>query len=311
LDEEEHYGSIFFAETRPTENLRSFCGAALESSHDDRLRKEFMDPGTRLKEVRGRLGISTREVALFSKTIADAEGNPEFLISGPWLTQIENDKASLPSIYKLFTLASVYGLSYPQVLALYGVDIKKLKKYHSEMQIAKTHLTEYGSGEERPASFEIPVRFDAGMNLGKTNLLPRMIESWGTVPLEFIQHFDLRHRSYGFVGMKDYTLYPLIRPGSFVEIDPEVKTPRHGLARSEFDRPIYFVDLRNEYACSWCELVEDKLLLLAHPLSPVKTRIFAFPREAEIIGQVTGVAMRLVVSLPDSRPDASKLPSQP
>ena len=270
-----------------------------------------MDPGTRLKEVRGRLGITTREVALFSKTIAEAEGNAEFLISGTWVTQIENEETALPSIYKLFTLAAIYGLSYPEVLALYGLDTKKLKKYHSELPITKTHITEYGSGEERPASFEIPIRFDAGMDLGKTNLLPRMIESWGTVPLEFIQHFDSRHRSYGFVGMKDYTLYPLIRPGSFVEIDPEAKDPRHGIARSEYERPIYFVDLRNEYACAWCELVEGKLLLLAHPLSPVKTRMFVFPREAEIIGQVTGVAMRLGVSLRESRPETSKLPSQP
>src|SRR5690349_9650481 len=102
-----------------------------------------MDAGTRLKEVRGRLGISTREVALFSKTIADAEGNAEFLISGPWLTQIENERTALPSIYKLFTLAGIYGLSFPDVLALYGVDTKKLKKYHAELPIAKTHITEY------------------------------------------------------------------------------------------------------------------------------------------------------------------------
>ncbi len=243
-----------------------------------------MDPGARLKEVRTRLGITTREVALYSKTIADAEGNNEFLVSGPWLTQIENEKTALPSIYKLFTLASIYGLSYPQVLALYGVDTNKLKKYHAEMPIAKTHLAEYGSSEP-PASLEIPIRFDAGLNLSKTNLLPRMIESWGTVPLEFIQHFDLRHRSYGFVSLKDYTLYPLIRPGSFVEIDPDVKKPRHGIARSEFDRPIYFVDLRNEYACSWCELVDDKLLLLAHPLSPVKTRIFAFRKKRRLLAE--------------------------
>jgi len=48
------------------------------------------------------------------------------------------------------------------------------------------------SGESDPRSFEIPIRFDAGMNLFKTTLLPRRIESWGTVPLEFIQHFDSR-----------------------------------------------------------------------------------------------------------------------
>lgn len=269
-----------------------------------------MDPGTRLKEVRAKLGITTREVALFSKTIADAEGNDEFLVSSPWLTQIENEKAALPSIYKLFSLASIYGLSYSQVLDLYGVDTKKVKKYHAELPIAKTRLAECDSGDP-PASLEIPVRFDAGLNLSHTNLLTRMIESWGRVPIEFIQHLDLRHRLYGFVGLKDYTLYPLIRPGSFVEIDPEVKKPKQGLARSEFDRPVYFVDLRNEYACAWCDVVEDKLLLLAHPLSPVKTRMFVFEKEAEIIGQVTGVAMRIVLSLTESGGEISKVPSQP
>jgi transcriptional regulator with XRE-family HTH domain len=141
-----------------------------------------MDPGARLKDIRTRLGITTREFAAFSKTIADAEGNEQFLISGPWLTQIENEKTALPSIYKLFTLASIYGLSYPQLLALYGVDTKKVNKYHAEMPIAKTHLA-YDS-TEAPVSFEIPIRFDAGLNLSKTDLLPRMIESWGTVPLE-------------------------------------------------------------------------------------------------------------------------------
>jgi hypothetical protein len=138
-----------------------------------------------------------------------------------------------------------------------------------------------------------------------------MIETWGKVPIEFIQHLDLRHRLYGFVGFKDYTLYPLLRPGSFLEIDPDVKKPRQRTVRSEFDRPIYFIDLRHEYACSWCELVEDKLVLLAHPLSPVKTRMFVFEKEAEIIGQVTGVAMRIVNVLPEAGTEISKVSSQP
>ena len=269
-----------------------------------------MDPGARLKEVRTRLGITTREVADFSKTIADREGNGEFLVSSPWLTQIENEKTALPSIYKLFTLASIYGLSYAEVLVLYGVDTHRVKKHHAELPIAKTHLARYDSAEP-PTSLGVPVRFDAGLNLTHTNLLSRMIESWGRVPLEFIQHLDLRNRLYGFIGLKDYTLYPMIRPGSFVEIDPDVKKPRHGVARSEYDRPVYFVDLRNEYACSWCELVEDKLLLTPHPLSPVKTRIFVFQQEAEIIGQVTGLAMRIVLSTAESGDEISKGPSRP
>jgi transcriptional regulator with XRE-family HTH domain len=277
-----------------------------DSGERGRLAKEFLDPGGRLKDLRARLGITTREVATFSKVIADSEGNEEFLISGPWLTQIENEKSALPSIYKLFTLASIYGMSYTEMLGLYGVDIYKVKRYHARMPIEKTRLAEPSFVEQRPPSLEIPIRFDAGMNLGKTDLLPRMIESWGTVPLEFIQHFDMRHRLYGYVGLKDYTMYPLIRPGSFVEIDPEVKKAQNKLPGSEFEKPIYFVDLRNEYAFGWCEIVHDKLLLLAHPLSPMKTRVFSYPREAEIVGQVTGVAMRLVVSVAETVEESAK-----
>jgi hypothetical protein len=87
--------------------------------------------------------MTTREVAVFSKLIAEAEGNNEFLISGPWLTQIENEKASLPSIYKLFTLGSIYGLSYARLLALYGVDVTKVKMFHARIPIAKTHLAQH------------------------------------------------------------------------------------------------------------------------------------------------------------------------
>jgi len=268
-----------------------------------------VDPGARLKEIRTRLGISTREVALFSKTIADAEGKPEFLISSPWLTQIENEKAALPSIYKLFTLASIYGLSYPQVLLLYGVDTKKVKQYHAEMPIAKTRLVEYDL-TERAASLEIPIRFDRGLNLSRTSLLSRMIESWGTVPLEFIQHFDLRHRTYGFVGLKDYTLYPLLRPGSFVEIDPDIKEPRSGLVRTDFDRPIYFVEFRMEYACSWCEMQDGHLLLLPHPLSARSVRRLNYGTEAEIIGQVTAVAMRLTDASEPAPDGNARLPKR-
>jgi len=54
-----------------------------------------MDSGERLKLVRAKLGMTTREVALFSKLIAEAEGNNEFLVSGPWLTQIENSSCAI------------------------------------------------------------------------------------------------------------------------------------------------------------------------------------------------------------------------
>jgi len=252
-----------------------------------------MDAGDRLREIRNRKAVSTREVAQMSKRIADAEHNDEFLISSPWLTQLEN-KTTLPSVYKLFTLASIYGITYTYLLSLYGVDLKRVILYHGQMPLRKTHLATLDSSEDS-GTITLPIRFDPGLNLNQTMLLSRMIDTWGNVPNELIKGINLRHRLYGFVGLDDYTLYPLIRPGSFVEIDPQSTKPRHPVVRSELDRPVYFIELQDGCACAWCEIVAGNLLLHSHPLSPSSTQIVKFPEEARIIGEVTGVAMRIAV----------------
>jgi hypothetical protein len=56
----------------------------------------------------------------------------------------------------------------------------------------------------------------------------------------------------------------------------------------------YFTELREEYACGWCELREGHLILVPHTTSPQPIRRFTHLDEAEIIGRVTGVAMRIV-----------------
>ena len=57
-----------------------------------------------------------------------------------------------------------------------------------------------------------------------------------------------------------------------------------------------FAELRNEYICSWCEIREGHLLAVPYPNSRCEIRRFPYPREADIVGRVTGVAMRLVES---------------
>ncbi|MFZ0923171.1 MAG: hypothetical protein WA020_08905, partial [Candidatus Acidiferrales bacterium] len=64
------------------------------------------------------------------------------------------------------------------------------------------------------------------------------------------------------------------------------------------------------YACSWCELQENRLMLVPHPLSPCSIRQFVYPDEAEIVGQVTAAAMRLVNVSVDSSRGIPKLPKQ-
>ncbi len=251
-----------------------------------------MRSGEQLKEIRSRLGVTTREVEEHSRRIADAEGNMEFYISNAWLTQIEN-KESIPSIYKLFSLSIIYRAKLDDLLLLFGVDLEKISKYQLSTPLPQTHLTNLKVYDES-RSVTFPVRFDRGFSPEKTNLLSRMVEIWGEVPIALIRHLDIRRGQYGYIGLQDYTLYPLLRPGSFVQIDSRLNKVQTFPWRTEFDRPIYFIELRDGYACSWCELQGNHLTLVPHPLSPCGVRQFTYSAEAEIVGQVTAVAMRIV-----------------
>ena len=267
-----------------------------------------LQPGQKLKDIRTRLGITTRDVSELSQLIADREGNPEFYVSNAWLTQIENSD-SVPSIYKLYSLCAIYRAKFTDLLSLFGVPLDHLHEHQLSSPLPSTHLTTIEvEDEEKTVSF--PVRFDRGFDIDSTNLLSRMVEVWGEIPIALIRHLDVRHSQYGYIGLQDYTLYPLIRPGSFVQLDQSIRKVQPGKWRTEYDRPIYFVELRDSYACSWCELQEGQLLLIPHPLSPCKVRSLAYGHDAEIVGQVTAVAMRITDSPAGTTGASGRLPTR-
>jgi len=265
-------------------------------------------PGEQLRKLRIRLGITTRDVESRSQRIAETEKNQEFQISNAWLTQLENSD-SVPSIFKVYSLAAIYHVKFTDLLFISAWICKKTTLHQLLAPLPNTHLTTLEVCDtEKTVSF--PVRFDRSFDLDNTNLLTRMVEIWGEVPIALLQHLDLRQSLYGYIGLQDFTLHPFLRPGSFVQVDQRVRKIQPQRWRTEFDRPIYFVELRDGYACSWCELQDGHLLLLPHPLSPCSVRRLDYGREAEIIGQVTAVAMRLVDS-PDPVPGgAARLPKQ-
>ena len=177
----------------------------------------LLRPGEKLKDLRTRLAITTREVTEKSQSIAEAESNEEFSLSNGWLTQIENTQAT-PSIYKLYSLSIIYHVKFTDLLLLFGVDLQKIGKHQLSMSLEQTHLTNIETIDgDRAVTF--PVRFDRGFNLEKTNLLSRMVETWGEIPISLIQHLDVRHNHYGYIGLHDCTLSPMLRPGTFVMND--------------------------------------------------------------------------------------------
>lgn len=248
--------------------------------------------GLRLKQLRERLGLTLRQVEEASLEVAVAEHNLEHVVSVARLNQIEND-GSLPSIYKLYSLAVVYGLGMEEMMGLYGVNLSRMEEHRFRALQSGTRMlsAEVGDPNRR---LRFPVRFDPGFRPEKTAFLSRMIELWGEIPAGLLTTLDLKKHLYGYIGLEDRMMVPLLRPGTVVQIDDSRRrVTNHGWS-SQFDRPIYFIELRYSYECCWCHQRGRELSLISHPLSPCGPRTIRVPDEGEVLGQVVGVAMRIV-----------------
>jgi hypothetical protein len=189
--------------------------------------------------------------------------------------------------------SAIYDRSFTEIASYFGLRIADLSRDRASMGVPRTHLVNrHGEGETQSVS--LPVEFKPEFRLENTNLLSRVVEKWDEVPIGLLQHLDLRKSMYGYIGREDHTLYPLIRPGSLVQIDPSQRKISSAPWRTEFERPIYFIELRNGYLCSWCQLERGQLIIIPHPQSRQTVRHFEHPSQAEIVGRVTGVAMRIV-----------------
>jgi transcriptional regulator with XRE-family HTH domain len=248
--------------------------------------------GQQLKARRLRLGFTTREVERASHEIAEEKHNREYYLSHAWLTDIENGKF-MPGIFKLYTLSAIYHCGFTELLSYFGLQIGDLSRDRASIEVPRTHLLDTADDMETP-KVALPVEFKPEFQWERTNLLARVVERWDSIPVALLQHLDPRKSAYGYIGLEDDTLNPLIRPGSLVEIDPTERKVSPEKWKTEFDRPIYFVELRDGYVCSWCQVDRGHLMVIPHPHSRQIVRHFEYPSQAEIVGRVTGVAMRIV-----------------
>ena len=247
------------------------------------------EAGQRLKRERERLNLRYRDVEEASIKIAARHKNYEFVIALSRLADIEN-KGTVPSIYRLYSLCAIYRLDLSEVLDWYGIQLGSIAADAATIELERTHVV--GFTADNHADALIPLSLDPGIDVRRTTFLSRMIQRWGKLPLLLLGAFDLKGHRYGFIGTEDWTMYPILQPGSLVLIDENKRKPANSGWTSEFDRPIYFFEHRLGYACAWCNLIGDQVVLQPHPASQSAPEVFE-ASEIDIIGQVSGVAMRL------------------
>jgi len=224
--------------------------------------------GQKLKTLRNTRNITGREVEQASRRIADAKGDKRFCISNGWLAQLENG-VSEPSICKLFSLSVIYHANFLDLVRLYDVDVDDKEKYEI---VADPYLTQIVSDNNDGRNGAL---FGSSNQCAPpaTSLMPQLQDCMPGIICARL-------------GLHEFTMYPMIRPAAFLQIDTNQNKLTPVAWRTEYERPIFFIELRQAYTCGWCELQGNQLLVIPHPSSHESVRRFTYLREAEIVGRV-------------------------
>lgn len=244
-----------------------------------------MLPGQQLRILRERLGFTLKDVELASLVLVQRYANGKYWIPQSRLSNIES-KGVIPNIYRLQAFALIYRCSLPELLSWYGIE--------PGADPVGVPPNNYIARDLLPLSCDLPVNLDPLFDPKRTSYLRRMIQEWGIRPLSGLRRLEQTGFTYAYLGSQDYTLYPLLLPGSFLQIDTNRTQIETGPWKSDLERPIYFFETHNEYLCGWCAMLSSKeLQLQPHHLSGLAARVYRFPNEIEVVGQVVGIATKL------------------
>jgi len=202
------------------------------------------------------------------------------------LADIEN-RGVVPSVHKVYTLAVVYHLNPLEVLRWYEVPVDEFFSDATTFPTPQSHLM------APPASLRIPVHFDPAFDPKRTEFLSRMVEQWGK--FEGVLTTQNGQHRYGYIGLSDRRMVPILRPGSIVLLDSSVHRIEETEWSTEYDRPMYFVEIRDGYRCGWFHQDGSRLVMQPHPLSRCLPETWCVPAEAEVVGRVVGIVTRLTV----------------
>ena len=116
----------------------------------------------------------------------------------------------------------------------------------------------------------------------------RLLTAWSDVPVPLMLDVDWDRGPLVLIGLSDRMMWPLLPPGSLLQLDPRVRTVANG-TWPEFERPIYLIEYRSRFYCCHAQRRGDTLRLISHAESPAPPAISVPFKEAKVRGQVTPI----------------------
>jgi hypothetical protein len=115
-----------------------------------------------------------------------------------------------------------------------------------------------------------------------------LLSAWSDVPLPLMLDVDWERGPLVLIGLSDRMMWPLLPPGSLLQLDAKQKTVTNG-NWSEFERPIFLIEYRGRFYCCHAQRRGDTLRLISHQESPDPPAISVHAKEAKVRGQLTPI----------------------
>jgi hypothetical protein len=200
-----------------------------------------------------------------------ARKNPAFFVAHNWISDLENGKSKPRLLPRFHSLSLIYDCDINEILAAFGLNVADLGNERGHISLPHARLSGLPLAQSDPHVVVAPQQVK--IPLQQTNLMHRLFQGLGEMPFFLLHQASPQEVLYGYVGTDDYTLDPIIRPGAFVQIDPQQNKVIRGVWPSEHECPVYFVELRdNHYVVCWCDFEGNYLVLVPSHNSPVPIR---------------------------------------
>lgn len=226
--------------------------------------------GSTIRMLREACSLKPSDIERRSREIATLKQFGDFYVSHATLSSIESG-ASIPSIYKVYSLAVCLELPYEEILETFGVGRPKAPPALADV-----------------SGFRFQLNFDLPTTEKSTRLL--RTEESRILAQQFAHRSESHQFTDALIGSDDHSMADIVPAGSVVRADmQQVEIAGEGW-RTLADRPIYLIQISDCLYCRWCQHEEGNyLMLIPHPASISPVLRARRSREVRILGRVVQV----------------------
>ena len=245
----------------------------------------------RLKAFLHSLGMTVYQISQLTSRPPFGKGTRAY-IRDAFYAEIESGQT--PDIHQLAALARLTGYSLVDWLAMFGYHVDDILRL--QLQLHTEHTIVLPSTIYDPLVLTPWIRrFDAPVDLDRTQALVSVIEAMRHAPLGTLDQFNRRRFLYARVGRRDDMMRPRLVPGSIVRVDPTRTT----LEPPGGPRSMYLVQHLGGLSCCYVEFQADQhVILLPDEVSPRVMRC-RLGTEAVVLGAIDLELRQLQATFPN------------